>query len=59
VRVVAPGIARAKLTNARGIARITVRPTRPGIARVNVVNNPRCAVRRVGIIGVFQPPLTG
>jgi uncharacterized repeat protein (TIGR01451 family) len=59
VRVVAPGITKAKLTNARGIVRITVRPTRAGIARVNVVNNPRCAVRRVGIIGVFQPPLTG
>jgi uncharacterized repeat protein (TIGR01451 family) len=59
VRVVAPGITKAQLTNAQGIARITVRPTKAGIARVNVVNNPRCAVRRVGIIGVFQPPLTG
>jgi uncharacterized repeat protein (TIGR01451 family) len=59
VRIVAPGIRVVRRTGRLGIARITVRPTRSGIARVNVVRNPRCSVRSVGIIGVFQPPVTG
>ena len=59
VRIVAPGIRVVRRTGRLGIARIMVRPTRSGIARVNVVRNPRCSVRSVGIIGVFQPPVTG
>jgi CRISPR/Cas system-associated exonuclease Cas4 (RecB family) len=59
VLVVAPGVRKSALTNRQGIARIVVKATRPGIARVTVMGNPRCTARRVGIVGVFQPPLTG
>jgi hypothetical protein len=58
VRVTAPGVTALRRTNARGIARIPVRPTKPGIARVVVLGAPQC-VARSGIIGVFQPPVTG
>jgi hypothetical protein len=58
VRVTAPGITKLGRTNARGIARITVRPSKPGIARVVVLGAPQC-VARSGIIGVFTPPVTG
>jgi hypothetical protein len=58
VRVTAPGISATARTNARGIARLRVKPTKPGIARVVVLGAPQCAARS-GIVGVFQPPVTG
>jgi hypothetical protein len=58
VRVTAPGITRTTRTNAQGIARITVKPTKAGIARITVVGSARCSARS-GIVGVFQPPVTG
>jgi uncharacterized repeat protein (TIGR01451 family) len=58
VRVTAPGISRTTRTNAQGIARITVKPTKAGIARITVVGSARCSARS-GIVGVFQPPVTG
>jgi len=58
IRVTAPGVTALGRTNASGVARITVRPKKPGIARVVVVGAPQC-VARSGIIGVFTPPVTG
>jgi uncharacterized repeat protein (TIGR01451 family) len=58
VRVTAPGINRSSRTNAQGIARIAVKPTKAGIARITVAGSARCSARS-GIIGVFQPPVTG
>ena len=53
------GLSASGLTNANGVARIGVKPKKPGIARVSVVNQPRCGVQRVGLIGVFRPPVSG
>jgi NADPH-dependent curcumin reductase CurA len=58
VRVTAPGINRTNRTNAQGIARITVKPAKAGIARITVVGSSGCSARS-GIVGVFQPPVTG
>jgi hypothetical protein len=58
VRVRAPGINVVKRTGGKGIARIAVRPKKPGIARITVIGSSRCSARS-GIVGVFQPPLTG
>jgi uncharacterized repeat protein (TIGR01451 family) len=59
VRVVAPGVNVTRRANAQGVARLSVKPTRPGIARVTVLGSPQCAARTAGVAGVFQPPLTG
>ena len=61
VKVTAPGgIVRTVRTNSLGIARITFKPTRAGIARVTVLRSPRCTTVRVGVVGVIKsPPLTG
>jgi hypothetical protein len=60
VRLSAPGIAVTKRTNGQGIARFTVKPRKSGILRVTVLGSTtsRCSARS-GIVGVFQPPVTG
>jgi uncharacterized repeat protein (TIGR01451 family) len=60
VLVTGPGIRRTARTNAQGIARITLQPPRTGIIQIRVTNQPqRCGTYRVGIAGVFRPPVTG
>jgi hypothetical protein len=54
-----PGIAKSGRTNARGKARITVRPARPGVMVVSVRQKLGCGNRRIGVVGVFEPPVTG
>jgi uncharacterized repeat protein (TIGR01451 family) len=59
VRVRGAGIAKGARTNARGKARITVRPSRPGIVVVSVPQKLMCGSKRIGVVGVFEPPVTG
>jgi uncharacterized repeat protein (TIGR01451 family) len=59
VRVRGAGIAKSARTNARGKARITVRPSRPGIVVVSVPQKLVCGSKRIGVVGVFEPPVTG
>ena len=54
-----PGIKRTVKTNAQGIARITLRPSKPGIIKVEVRGTKTCNTQRVGVVGVFEPPVTG
>ena len=57
ILVTAPGIYKAATTDGRGRVAISVRPRRTGIAEIRMTNQPRrCATRRVGVVGVFQPP---
>jgi len=58
VRVTGPGINQTHKANAQGVARFTIKPLRPGIARVTVLGSSRCSAR-TGIAGIFKPPLTG
>jgi uncharacterized repeat protein (TIGR01451 family) len=52
-----PGLWKAGTTNGRGRVAITVRPPRAGIAEIKMTNQPsRCSTRRIGVVGVFQPP---
>jgi uncharacterized repeat protein (TIGR01451 family) len=53
------GINKSARTNGRGIARITVKPRRAGIVTITVPQRIACGTRRIGVVGAFQPPLTG
>jgi uncharacterized repeat protein (TIGR01451 family) len=53
------GINKTARTNARGVARIVVRPRRAGIVTISVPQKLACGARRIGVVGAFQPPLTG
>jgi hypothetical protein len=57
ILVTAPGLRKAATTNRFGRVSITVRPPRAGIAEIRMTNQPaRCSTRRIGVVGVFQPP---
>jgi uncharacterized repeat protein (TIGR01451 family) len=45
-------------TNATGVVRLTIRPRRTGVVQIRVTGQAGCAAR-LGVIGVFRPPLTG
>ena len=62
VRVVVRGggIAKSGTTNSKGVAVILVNPTKPGVITITAVDKgDPCGARRVGVVGVFLPPLTG
>jgi uncharacterized repeat protein (TIGR01451 family) len=53
------GISKSGRTNARGVARIVVKPRRAGIVTITVPQKIVCGAKRIGVVGAFQPPVTG
>jgi uncharacterized repeat protein (TIGR01451 family) len=53
------GIAKTTRTNAKGVARIVVRPRKAGIVTITVPQKLACGAKRIGVVGAFQPPVTG
>src|SRR5215211_1084968 len=53
------GISKSARTNAKGIARIVVKPRKAGIVTITVPQRIVCGARRIGVVGAFQPPVTG
>ena len=57
ILVKGPGLYKAAKTDGRGRVAISVRPPRTGIVEIRMTNQPaRCGARRIGVVGVFQPP---
>ena len=57
ILVKGPGLHKAATTDTRGRVAISVRPPRAGIVVIRMTNQPsRCSTRRIGVVGVFQPP---
>jgi hypothetical protein len=54
-----PGIFKSARTDRRGVARIAFVPRRAGITRVTVAGHKTCSQPRIGVAGVFTPPVTG
>jgi uncharacterized repeat protein (TIGR01451 family) len=61
VLVTGPGVRASARSDRRGVAVLTVNPTRPGLVTITAVETERkvCGPRRVGVVGVFLPPVTG
>ena len=55
----ASGVSLAAKTNAKGVATVGVKTTKAGIIRVRITNVKACNTARIGVVGVFQPPVTG
>jgi hypothetical protein len=53
-----PGIKVTARTNRKGVVRFRLRPRSPGILSLKVPGKSACT-RRVGIVGAFEPPVTG
>lgn len=59
VLVTGPGIKVTAITGASGTARIRLRPTRTGILKLEIRNKLACNTQRIGVVAVFEPPVTG
>ena len=59
VRFSGKGIAKVVRTNEQGIARLTITPSKAGIMLVKITSAKACNSARIGVIGVFEPPVTG
>jgi uncharacterized repeat protein (TIGR01451 family) len=59
VVVVGKGVKKRALTNARGVATVAINSRRPGILQIRVPTHSTCRRQRIGVVGVFTPPVTG
>jgi uncharacterized repeat protein (TIGR01451 family) len=59
VRVEGPGLRLAARTNRHGVAKAVVKPKKAGIIRISVAGTKACNTRRIGVVGAFEPPVTG
>jgi len=59
VRFRGKGLSKAVMTDKRGVARLSVRPSRAGILLVKITSVKACNSARIGVVGVFEPPVTG
>jgi hypothetical protein len=53
------GLMKRARTNASGVAALPITPTRPGILQIRVPTHATCNRQRIGVVGVFTPPVTG
>jgi uncharacterized repeat protein (TIGR01451 family) len=61
VSVKGAGVSKTARTNGKGVAVLKINPKKPGIVTVSAVESNRklCGPQRIGVVGVFLPPLTG
>jgi uncharacterized repeat protein (TIGR01451 family) len=59
VRFTGTGLAKVVKTDQRGIARISLAPSKAGIMLVKITSAKACNSARIGVVGVFEPPVTG
>ena len=61
VRVVITGrgVTKHANTNVSGLARFVIKGRSPGILQIRVPSHATCRTQRIGVLGVFTPPVTG
>lgn len=59
IRIVGAGVDRVAKTGRNGIAVVTITASRPGILVVSIAGRKGCNTARVGVVGAFEPPVTG
>ena len=59
VKITGSGISKTVKTGKNGKLKVTVKPSQPGIVRVAIVGAKACNNQRIGVVGVYEPPVTG
>jgi len=59
VKIMGPGISKTVKSGKNGKVVVTVKPTTPGIITVEILNKKSCNTQRIGVVGVYEPPVTG
>jgi hypothetical protein len=53
------GLTKRATTGKNGVARFVITARRPGILQIRVPTHATCRRQRIGVLGVFTPPVTG
>jgi hypothetical protein len=59
VRFSAVGLDKVVRTDKQGVARLAVTPSKAGIMLVKITGAKACNTARIGVVGAFEPPVTG
>ena len=59
VKITGPGIAKTVKTGKNGKVTVTFKPSKPGIIKVAIQGAKACNTQRIGVVGVYEPPVTG
>jgi uncharacterized repeat protein (TIGR01451 family) len=59
VVIVGKGVNKSATTNAKGVATLVIKSAKPGILQIRVPTHSTCHKQRIGVVGVFTPPVTG
>jgi hypothetical protein len=59
VRVTGAGINKTVRTGKNGRALISITARKAGILRITVLQKAVCSSKRIGVVGAFEPPVTG
>jgi uncharacterized repeat protein (TIGR01451 family) len=61
VTIFGAGVRKSGRSNANGMAYIRINPRKPGLITITALetNQRVCGPKRIGVVGVFLPPLTG
>ena len=59
VRFAGTGLNKVVKTNTQGVARLGITPSKAGIMLVRITSVKACNSARIGVVGVFEPPVAG
>jgi hypothetical protein len=59
VKITGPGISKTVKSGKNGKVTVKVTPKQPGIIRVEIQGAKSCNTQRIGVVGVYEPPVTG
>jgi hypothetical protein len=59
VKIAGPGIEKTVRTGKNGKVVVRLTPMKPGIVRVSLAGRNACNSQRIGVVGTFEPPVTG
>ena len=59
IKLSGPGISKTVRTGKNGLVAVSIKPAKPGIIKVEIIGVKACNTQRLGVVGVFEPPVTG
>ena len=59
VKITGPGISKTVKTGKNGKVVVTIKPGKPGIIKIAIQGAKTCNTQRIGVVGIFEPPVTG
>ena len=59
VRLVGTGVNKLVKTGKNGVVAVSVKSKQAGIVTITVVGKKSCSSARLGVVGTFEPPVTG